>query len=738
MKIGPMAFLLLSGIMVIGSEAASTTTYNYGEALQKAIYFYDCQVSGPSPSWNRVPWRGPCDQNDGADVGLNLTGGWHDAGDHVKFNFPGAHSVTVLCWGIVENRAAYVNSGQLGYLLNNIKWETDYLIRCHTAPNVFYGQVGDGGVDHSYWAPCESDASLMPQRPSAKIDSANPGSDLAGEAAAALAAASMVFMPTNPGYADTCLTHAQQLYSFADKYRGIYSNSITGASGYYPSTGYHDELVWGALWLFKATGDSSYLTKAETYYDSIPDALGDTVKNYVWTLCWDDKSYGCFVLLSKLTGSPVYEADAQRWLDFWTVGTSVNGQQSQITYTPGGLAWLSQWGSCRYAATTAFCALVYSDFIADTALKARYHRFAVNQINYMLGNNPLNRSLVVGYGVNPPRHEHHRTADGMYPGSAQDTQACVHTMYGALIGGPDQSDNYTDQRSNFTQNEPADDYNAGFIGALARLYSEYGGAPLTTQFPPRDTPTEQFCLMAKVLASGAIFTDIDAYIFNNTNDPARVGRTLSYKYFVDLSEVIAAGIPVNNLVVTANYLQGSATISPLTSYKGSDSIYYVEIKYYNDSLFPGTQQTYSREAQFGISLPQNSNASVWNPSNDWSYQTLGQTSLDTCINMPIYDNEVQIWGAEPGQAPISVKRAVPPPIQSPFVKVGVRGEKIFVSMTPGKSAELSIVNIQGRRLFKTSFTGSFTMDARKLGGGACFAVVKTDGGSFISKVINLR
>jgi len=106
--------------------------------------------------------------------------------------------------------------------------------------------------------------------------------------------------------------------------------------------------------------------------------------------------------------------------------------------------------------------------------------------------------------------------------------------------------------------------------------------------------------------------------------------------------------------------------------------------------------------------------------------------------MPIYDNEVQIWGAEPGQAPISVKRAVPPPIQSPFVKVGVRGEKIFVSMTPGKSAELSIVNIQGRRLFKTSFTGSFTMDARKLGGGACFAVVKTDGGSFISKVINLR
>jgi endoglucanase len=313
-------------------------------------------------------------------------------------------------------------------------------------------------------------------------------------------------------------------------------------------------------------------------------------------------------------------------------------------------------------------------------------------------------------------------------------------MYGALIGGPDQSDNYTDQRSNYTQNEPADDYNAGFIGALARLYSEYGGAPLTTQFPPRDIPTEQFCLMAKINQSGPIFTEIDAFLFNNTNEPARVCHTLSYKYFYNFSEVIAAGIPVSSLVVTTAYLESNAKLSALTPYKGSDSIYYLEISYYNDSLFPGTQDSYKREAQFRVSLPQNSDSSAWNPSNDWSYLTVGKTSLDTCINVPIYDNEVQIWGAEPGQAPISsVRKAAPPPaLQSPFVKVGVRGEKMFVSMTPGRSAELSIFNIQGKQLFKTFFTGSFAMDARKLGRGACFAVVKTDGGTFISKVMNLR
>ena len=70
-------------------------------------------------------------------------------------------------------------------------------------------------------------------RPSFKIDAQNPGSDLAGETAAALAAASIAFASTDPDYSALLLTHARELFSFADSYRGSYSDSVTEAANFY-------------------------------------------------------------------------------------------------------------------------------------------------------------------------------------------------------------------------------------------------------------------------------------------------------------------------------------------------------------------------------------------------------------------------------------------------------------------------------------------------------------------------
>ena len=167
-----------------------------------------------------------------------------------------------------------------------------------------------------------------------------------------------------------------------------------------------------------------------------------------------------YALLAMETGKQQYIDDANRWLDYWTVG--VNGQR--VPYSPGGEAVLDSWGSLRYAANTSFVALVYSDWLTDATRKARYHDFGVRQINYALGDNPRKSSFVVGFGANPPQSPHHRTAHGSWLDSITDPVKTRHVLYGALVGGPSSAnDAYTDSRSDYTSNEVATDYNAGLL-----------------------------------------------------------------------------------------------------------------------------------------------------------------------------------------------------------------------------------------------------------------------------------
>ena len=246
-------------------QALAKTTYNYGEVLQKSIYFYEAQRSGKLPKNNRVQWRGDSTLKDGADSGIDLTGGWYDAGDHMKFGLPMAASTTLLAWGAIEYEDAYKKSGQYHYLLDNLRWVNDYFIKAHPSPNVLWGQVGKGSLDHGWWGTAEV---MKMERPAYKIDASCPGSDLVGETAAAMAASSIVFRKTDSNYAKKLLNHAKELYEFADKYRGKYSDCITDAADFYKSwSGYNDELVWGQrgfIWLLRTQTTLSKLNNITT------------------------------------------------------------------------------------------------------------------------------------------------------------------------------------------------------------------------------------------------------------------------------------------------------------------------------------------------------------------------------------------------------------------------------------------------------------------------------------------
>lgn len=430
---------------------------DYAEALRKSLLFYDAQRSGRLPEGFRIPWRGDSALQDGADVGLDLSGGFFDAGDHTKFSLPMLSTMTLLAWGGLEYRRGFELAGEWGPFLDMHRWGMEWILRAHPEPGVFVAQVGYPPADHAYWGPAEA---LRGNRPTYLIGRDRPGTEIAAEASAALAAGSLLWRELDPDFAAVLLRHARDLFDFADTARGTYVDAVPVARQYYNSfSGYHDELVWAAAWMYRATAERGYLDKAGRTFDE--HLAGRSLR---WTHSWDDKTYGALVLLAGLTGLEKYRQPAEKWLDYWT-GKSAE----RIATTPGGLAWLDRWGSLRYAANTAFLAFVYGDTVRDP--RGIYQSFARRQINYILGDNPAGRSYMVGFGKNPPRNPHHRSAHGSRSNSIHFPRNNEHVLYGALVGGPSLPNDfsYQDNRSDYVSNEVALDYNSGFTGALARM-----------------------------------------------------------------------------------------------------------------------------------------------------------------------------------------------------------------------------------------------------------------------------
>jgi hypothetical protein len=550
-----------------------------------------------------------------------------------------AATVTTIAWGGTEYYQAYEQSGQLIHLSRNIKWATDYLLKAfvNDTPGqyVLYGQVGNGNQDHHWWGSAEVIDYEM-ERPVYKIDTSCPGSDLAAETSAALSSASVFFRQGGEiEYADLLVQKAERLYEFADKYRGKYSDCIKEAVPFYTSfSGYQDELVWGAIWLYRAkqaqrSDSQPYLDKAIVEYQSMS-------KPYNYTFIGDDKSYGVYVLLAIATGEEEYKERANNWLDYWTIGY----QGERIKYTPGGLAFLAKWGSLHLAANTAFVGFVYSDWLRSQGSleKAqRYFDFGVSQINYILGNNPSNRSYLIGFGENYPKNPHHRTSHGSWTNNSNNPSVNRNLLVGALVGGPDENDQWQDDRNDWEKNEVATGYNAGLLGALARMYLEFGGDPLQEITLSSTDSEPPIYIEAEIKDKGADFIDLRAYIINKSFAPAQGLANASMRFFFTLDD-----LDTNNLSISSSYNECNNFYDDPV--KVSENLYYVEISCKNNPIYPGGESKYKKQIDLRITSDRQ-----WDNSLQWLIAKLTSAWHKDGIkpsNISLYEDGQLIWGNE--------------------------------------------------------------------------------------------
>ncbi|EFJ36806.1 hypothetical protein SELMODRAFT_77612 [Selaginella moellendorffii] len=476
-------------------DSGGTVYAKYAEPLKISLQFFDIQKSGKLPPDNPIEWRGDSALSDGSDAHVDLSGGMYDAGDYIKFGFPMAFTATILSWSILEYRKEYTATQQLHSVTGSLKWITDYLIKAHASENELYFQVGSPRLDHACWERAEK---MDTARPSFKLDPSHPGTEVAAETSAAMAAASLVFRNDDPSYAQTLLSHATQLFAFADKHRGSYTASFPSDQLYYNSTGFEDELLWAASWMFYATKDSKYLAYAT---GKLAQLSAGWEKAPAW-FSWDDKKPG--IQASSLKLSSVFLTSISFLVSLVKYGKTAEhlvcaflpqSPTASTNRSTGGLLWVSQRNAVQHAVGSAFLAVVYADYLSSSGVKQfrcsgnsfaakDLRAFAASQADYILGENPMSKSYLVGYGANFPQQLHHREASipldaatGCKDGFRwlHASAPNPHVATGALVGGPFQNDSYSDLRDNTMQNE-ATTYNSAAMSAL--LVALYANGPI--------------------------------------------------------------------------------------------------------------------------------------------------------------------------------------------------------------------------------------------------------------------
>lgn len=166
---------------------------------------------------------------------------------------------------------------------------------------------------------------------------------------------------------------------------------------------------------------------------------------------------------------------------------------------PGGLLYVREWNNLQYVTSASFLLAVYSDYLSAANAKLNCPEgqiqpqellnFAKSQADYILGKNPKAMSYIVGYGARYPVHVHHRDASIPSISVVRAVVGCVqgfetwyhrtegnpNVIYGALVGGPDQNDNFSDDRSNYEGTEPTISGAGPLVGLFSKLQSLNGG-----------------------------------------------------------------------------------------------------------------------------------------------------------------------------------------------------------------------------------------------------------------------
>lgn len=346
----------------------------------------------------------------GEDEWIDASGGWHDAGDYGRYVVAAAKAIAdlLLAHEFYGNEIAKINlqldkAKQIN-ILEEVRYELDWLFKM---------QRKDGGVYHKVTTAVFSEM-IMPEFDQ-KEEIVSPVSTPAtGDFVAAMAMAYTIYKEVDHPYAERCLEAAilSWKYLLAHPECQNFVNPEDILTGEYGDLEDEDERYWASAALYRATGESCYLT------DFLDRREKKELSGYGWRRVG---SYG--TLLYLLADKKLQEEKHRKnFLDeMITRADEIILHQENNGYFVS-LDKAYRWGSNMDVANDGM------HLLATSLLTGRdeYRSAAKNNLNYLLGTNAVSYCFVTGNGTLSPTHVHHRVC-----------AATGQTIPGMLVGGPD-------------------------------------------------------------------------------------------------------------------------------------------------------------------------------------------------------------------------------------------------------------------------------------------------------------
>lgn len=472
----------------------------YEHKSEKLLEFMRQQRCGYNPHFDIV-----CHQGDGRSfygpmpdsTFVNATGGWHDAGDQLKYLITGSYATAHMLkayelfpktFADEVNYLGQSGSNKIADVLDEAKWGLDWILKLHFQPDQLIHQIADDR-DHRGWKMPDKDisdygwgpngyrvayfATGEPQGLNKYKSEATGVSNLAGRSAAAMAIAARIWKKDlkDSIFSAICLKAAKSLYKLGKDKEGFQQGNSYGAPYRYSEKTWTDDMEWGAAELYKTTKENVYLEDAKKYAiktNTVSWMPYDSVPHYEF---YPFVNIGHFALYEH-----VDETFKKTLANYYKSGIEDNLKRANTNPFNIGVPFI--WCSNNLLSSLITQGILYEKMTGDTI----YSKFMNEQRDWLFGRNPWGTSMFtkMPFDGEYPYDVHTSTwalGKTQVPGGLVDGPVYT-TIYESLKGlhlnEPDEFASfqnkyvvYHDDIGDYSTNEPTMDGTAGSILMMA-------------------------------------------------------------------------------------------------------------------------------------------------------------------------------------------------------------------------------------------------------------------------------